>query len=295
MLSSCLLCVLLSAVFLHWDVNGAAEWNYEKQGPESWPKMFPTCVGLRQSPINIVRSKAVYKKELKPFKILSSSSKADFTVSNDGHKVSIKFPLQKFTVTFGSEFNYEVNSLHWHWGKDNGEGSEHHFNGKSGPLELHIVTFNTRLYKTFEDAAGQPNGLAVFGLMYEVRNPKTTDLTLAGITNSFASIRKCSACATGGAAISTSIKSFELADLLPNSLSKYYRYTGSLTTPPCTENVMWTVLEEVQPISQTHMNQFRKLEFPNGEPMLDNYRPPQVLNPSMPIGDGEREILRSFD
>jgi carbonic anhydrase len=27
--------------------------------------------------------------------------------------------------------------------------------------------------------------------------------------------------------------------------TKYYRYIGSLTVPPCTQNVLWTLVEEV--------------------------------------------------
>lgn len=45
---------------------------------------------------------------------------------------------------------------------------------------------------------------------------------------------------------------FRLGTLLPHvaQLSRYYRYQGSLTTPDCSEAVIWTVFEEPVGISR---------------------------------------------
>ena len=45
-------------------------------------------------------------------------------------------------------------------------------------------------------------------------------------------------------AINVSIAEIHISDILPKDLDKYYQYDGSLTTPPCTENVRWTVIPE---------------------------------------------------
>lgn len=47
----------------------------------------------------------------------------------------------------------------------------------------------------------------------------------------------------------TFLDPFVLRDLLPASLGSYYRYTGSLTTPPCSEIVEWIVFRKPVPIS----------------------------------------------
>ena len=41
--------------------------------------------------------------------------------------------------------------------------------------------------------------------------------------------------------------------LLPPVTSEYYRYVGSLTTPPCAETVTWTVFKNQQKISKTQV------------------------------------------
>lgn len=45
------------------------------------------------------------------------------------------------------------------------------------------------------------------------------------------------------------IAGFELKDALPSNTKDFYRYMGSLTTPPCTENVLWTVFSERKKIT----------------------------------------------
>ncbi|KAG8146260.1 hypothetical protein E2320_012629 [Naja naja] len=77
---------------------------------------------------------------------------------------------------------------------------------------------------------------------------------------------------------------FSLSNLLPSlaSLSKYYRYKGSLTTPNCDEAVIWTVFEEQIPISRSQLNIFVDTTYfksSAGTPqkMINNFRPLQLL------------------
>ena len=50
------------------------------------------------------------------------------------------------------------------------------------------------------------------------------------------------------------IDEIEPRTFLPTDMSKYYRYEGSLTTPPCTENVIWTVMDETLTIGQSQVS-----------------------------------------
>jgi len=63
---------------------------------------------------------------------------------------------------------------------------------------------------------------------------------------------------------------FHPADLLPKKRS-YYHYVGSMTIPPCTEDVHWNVLNSPIQVSRKQIEMFRK-HYPN------NYRPVQPLN-----------------
>ena len=75
-------------------------------------------------------------------------------------------------------------------------------------------------------------------------------------------------------------KSFDLKSIFPSNTKDYYSYRGSLTTPPCTETVNWTVFK--QPIILS-LNQVLKLK--NNMP-LNNYRNEQPLN--------NRKVFKNF-
>lgn len=47
-----------------------------------------------------------------------------------------------------------------------------------------------------------------------------------------------------------SIPGFSIEELLPKRPEEYYRYRGSLTTPPCYPTVLWTVFRNPVEISQ---------------------------------------------
>lgn len=71
-----------------------------------------------------------------------------------------------------------------------------------------------------------------------------------------------------------------------NGLRRYYRYDGSLTTPPCYESVVWTVLQIPLKISAEQLFVFRNLHDNRYELMQNTYR---FIHPL-----GARKLLRSF-
>ncbi|KAL1456119.1 hypothetical protein WDU94_000871 [Cyamophila willieti] len=62
-------------------------------------------------------------------------------------------------------------------------------------------------------------------------------------------------------------------DLLPANRSVFYRYPGSLTTPPCSESVEWTVLYRTIGASQRQLDKFRTVNSVEGRDIKYNYRP----------------------
>ncbi|EHB15643.1 Receptor-type tyrosine-protein phosphatase gamma [Heterocephalus glaber] len=90
---------------------------------------------------------------------------------------------------------------------------------------------------------------------------------------------------TGKTEKETFLDPFVLRDLLPASLGSYYRYTGSLTTPPCSEIVEWIVFQKPVPISYHQLEAFYSIftteqqdHVKSVEYLRNNFRPQQALN-----------------
>ena len=62
-------------------------------------------------------------------------------------------------------FNFEL--AHWHWGSNSTQGSEHTYDGKRFPMEMHMVHYNDK-YPNITEAMKQNNGLLVISLVSEV-------------------------------------------------------------------------------------------------------------------------------
>jgi len=82
----------------------------------------------------------------------------------------------------------------------------------------------------------------------------------------------------------TEIPSFPLAQLLPENQERFFRYNGSLTRPPCSENVVWTVLakQRILLVEQLVLF-FNNLKDKNGARLVRNRRVSQSL--------GTRQVL----
>ncbi|GMN55416.1 hypothetical protein TIFTF001_024537 [Ficus carica] len=80
---------------------------------------------------------------------------------------------------------------------------------------------------------------AVLGIVYKYGRP---DPFLSTLYQQILSLRNDTRMIPLGIVDPTDIES-------PGFWRKYYRYNGSLTTPPCFENVLWTVLKKVQTVS----------------------------------------------
>jgi len=137
----------------------------------------------------------------------------------------------------GSKSLFNLAQFHFH------APSEHTVNGANYDLEMHMV----HVYADESNHLG-----AVIGVFFDREaggnydNPMIAELL---------NVSKDWTNTTQGMKNGLSLLTF-LSNL---DFTKYWTYAGSLTTPPCTEGVKWTVLEEVQPISDNQLQQFTKL------------------------------------
>lgn len=236
-------------------------WSYGGvNGPPNWGNSEPQCNGKSQSPINI--KKVVRNRELILNRINYDIPITSATVENNGHTIQVTptDDVSRAIEVDGTSGSFLFTQLHFHWGSKVGCGSEHQIDGKSKELELHLV---------HRSSEGR---LAVIGVLY--KNYPRNNPALNPIVESLHSVQYKDQ--------QTSLQSqLVLNELLPWSKS-YYRYNGSLTTPPCSENVIWSVFEECQYIGSEQLEEFRKLYSTSENEdqcyLVNNVRPEQLLN-----------------
>ncbi|KAG8434420.1 hypothetical protein GDO86_012696 [Hymenochirus boettgeri] len=171
----------------------------------------------------------------------------------------------------GLNNRYTAIQMHLHWGGFDLEtsGSEHTIDGMRYLAELHVVHYNSEDYKSFDEAKDKPNGLAVLAFLYTTGNFENT--YYSEFISKLAKIRY--------AGQNTEIQTLDVLAMLPENLNNFYRYKGSLTTPPCTENVLWTVFDSPILLSQRQINLLENTLFDwHNKTLRNDYRHTQPLN-----------------
>lgn len=230
---------ILAAAPLVAGSGSGAHWGYEgKTGPKNWgdlDKKYHMCKeGMNQSPINITKTADA---ELDPIEFGYKPSRIN--VVNNGHTIKADYDAGSDISIDGRYF--ELKQFHFH------TPSENHIEGKSYPMEAHFVH------------ADRYGNLAVVGVVYEIGE---ADEELEKIWENMPK--------KNGA----HYKSKHTVDgmkLLPSDKA-YYRFSGSLTTPPCSEGVLWLVLKQPMTASKAQVQKFHKLFH------HDTNRPVQPLN-----------------
>ncbi|NP_001121289.1 uncharacterized protein LOC100158373 precursor [Xenopus laevis] len=280
---------LILLVSLSFIKNSAAagNWCYEIQGcagtgPRLWSKHFPFCGGQQQSPINIHTKGAVFKESLKlvQFNLTGYGDIVrKLSITNNGHSAQVNLPSGIEISGGGLSGTYVATQFHFHWGSEEFHGSEHTIDGEKFPMELHIVHAR-------KNATGGSGDLAVLGFFYEETSKNNTEYD--SLIKSIEAIT-----AVDG------IKNFSanLAKLIPQNeaLKLYYRYNGSLTTPPCTETVTWTLFNTTIKLSKQQLQAFHhNLNFTAIERMVENFRPVQKRGNRIVYTSSSQVIVSSF-
>ncbi|XP_059496148.1 carbonic anhydrase 12 isoform X2 [Stegostoma tigrinum] len=261
----------------------ASEWTYTGlHGEDHWASTYPECGNRQQSPIDFHNGIFEYDPTLEPIQLIgyNLSAAVNFSLTNDGHAAKMTLPPTMQMIT--ASHRYTAVQLHLHWGSETEAlGSEHTINGRHYPSELHIVHYNSEKYNDISIAQDKVDGLAVLGILIEVGSFN------AAYEQIFSHLTEIQ---FKGKEIK--IPGFNINDLLPRELDEYFRYNGSLTTPPCYPSVMWTVFRKPVQISSEQLSElqkdlyFSRMEEANQTEMVNNYRHVQEL--------WEREVLISF-
>jgi carbonic anhydrase len=207
------------------EVNDV-HWGYEGElGPEHWGNLSPDFLlcehGVNQSPIDIQRT---IDAELPTIDFIYSGQAE--SVINNGHTLQVNVAPGSY-MRIGEE-RYDLMQFHFH------SPSEHHLRGESFPLEGHFV---------HQSAEGQ---FAVTAVMFRL-GEKHQDLARLGTASTIK---------TGEAnPIELDMSQIKLHP----SQREYFRYSGSLTTPPCTEGIAWFILKMAGHISQEQVDRFIRM------------------------------------
>lgn len=219
-------------------------WNYTELGPSEWSKLSEDYVlcekGLEQSPVNLKWSKPLVARNLEFF-----YQPGVFQVEAHKQKLQVTFEKGNYATVDGQKWNLVALQVH--------TPGEHVFTRKKFPLELHLIHYNEEQTK-----------LGMIAVMFKLGKPSV------GVATLLKHLPK-----------KVPAKVFVESEPLNPSLflplvTTHYAYQGSLTTPPCTEGVAWTVLNTPVEVSVDQLVELQKV-------LKDNARPVQPLNHRKPV------------
>uniref|UniRef100_A0A8C4N937 Alpha-carbonic anhydrase domain-containing protein n=1 Tax=Eptatretus burgeri TaxID=7764 RepID=A0A8C4N937_EPTBU len=254
--------------------SGGQTWAYTgSHGPLLWPKIFPECDGPGQSPVNILSAAATSQPTFGPLRFRGwTTASRDSRIHNDGTTVNVHLSGDYFLSDGGLDEQYRASWMTFHWGECNATGgSEHWIDHRGFPLEMQIYAHSGD-FSTFEAAVKGGAKLAALSIMFELSKQKNRAYN--PIVEGMRMVSQPE--------VDKLLPPFRPSDLLPAKLSDYFRYSGSLTVPPCTSDVAWTVFAEPVTISMQQLRAFcgvMIMERTDSAIMLDylqnNYRPLQ--------------------
>jgi carbonic anhydrase len=244
--------VLKSAVKTPEKESHDVHWSYidGPGGPENWGNLSKdnlACLrGKTQSPININIDRAV-KAELSPLEFLYRPSQ--LSIVDNGHTVMVNYGEGSNLIADGRQ--YRLVQFHFH------KPSEEAINGERTDMVAHLV------HQHYDGS------LAVVGVLMTTKPPAANKRSIWGsddvkgnaliqtLWNNVPLIKEKAE--TPGVVI-------DINQILPADKS-YFTYMGSLTTPPCSENVLWFVMKNPIYVSEEQVKNFDRIYPMNARPL----------------------------
>eukprot|EP00163_Fabomonas_tropica_P007027 TRINITY_DN1664_c0_g1_i1.p1 TRINITY_DN1664_c0_g1~~TRINITY_DN1664_c0_g1_i1.p1 ORF type:complete len:591 (-),score=215.08 TRINITY_DN1664_c0_g1_i1:452-2224(-) len=255
-----------------------AEWSYCMNGPDRWAELsnyFDLCKdGEHQSPINIVKGNVAKSDRDGPIKF--NYKESELVILNSGHTIQLNIDPGSNVVVGGKKF--ELLQIHFH------TPSEHLIDGKAAPLEAYFThkapSDNQLLVVTvlLQEGAANPT----FGKFWDnlPRSKITVDLK----------------------------EKIDPNTLLPATAPQgYFHYSGSLSAPPCSENVEYYVLQEPLTMSKEQIDAFHAIIDHNARPVNTLYgrkvtmpvtgfiKPPAQAGPKTLAGHAAKAATKAED
>jgi carbonic anhydrase len=212
-------------------------WSYEgKTGPDNWSDLndeyYACAEGKNQSPINIDTDNVI-KVDLPDIEFHYQPS--TIRLINNGHTIQANIKTENYIEVKGAK--YDLVQFHFH------SLSEHTINCEHFPIEAHFVhksvTGELAVIGVFIEDGSENN---IYKMIWNnLPKNKDDEIDLSGTIN--------------------------IADMFP-AKKETYRYSGSLTTPPCSEGVSWFVMKEPVQMSTAQIDAFKEIYNNNYRPIL---------------------------
>ena len=211
------------------------KWSYSGDtGPESWGDVEGASIckiGQAQSPINI--SRVTTGTAIAP--VVNYRQSSNIRIHDNGHTVVYTPTTEDNSIRLNND-TYVLKQFHYH------TPSEHQFGEKNYPGEIHFVHANSQ------------GNLAVIGVMLNIGN--TSEVLRPLIEGTLRTTQNDDEVITA----------MNLSALAPTAAT-FYHYAGSLTTPPCSEQVQWFVSKQPLTLASTQFTVLSDLYDGNNRPV----------------------------
>ncbi|XP_033821849.1 receptor-type tyrosine-protein phosphatase gamma [Periophthalmus magnuspinnatus] len=254
-------------------------WSYSgSHGPRGWAALYPECAAKNQSPVDIRDEQALTSEEYQELVLdnFNRESSNQTTMKNTGKTVAIYLKDDYFVFGAGLPGRFKAEKMEFHWGQADGSaGSEHSINGRTFPVEMQIYLYNSDDFDSLNAAIKERRIIAAMAIFFELgqKDNPAVEPIIQGLKGVVHHEKE------------TNLRSFVLRDLLPSSVDSYFRYTGSLTTPPCSKVVEWIIFSKPVYVSLSQLESFYSIftteqqdHVKSVEYLRNNFRPQQDLD-----------------